>query len=433
MGAGPVGTMLALYFAKRGFQIDLLEKRRDPRLQKSEGKSINLAISTRGLHALKEVGLDQALLEHAVQMKGRMVHPKEGKSYFIPYSPLKNRVIYSTSRAELNKLLLQKAESFSNIHLKFHEESLSVDLKTEKIQLRNTETNRKHQHSFSILFDAEGMGSAIRTSLLKQPYTNFSQEYLDYDYKELTIPSLNGKTQLEKEALHLWPRGKYLMIALPNPDSSFTCTLFLPRSEYPSFSSLSSPEQVIQFFKQEFPDAYLLIDLEPHFFKNPIGHLSTVKIFPWTFHQKILLIGDAAHGIIPFYGQGLNCGFEDCTFLNECFDKYNNWEDLFQNYEKERKKNTDAIAELSYDNFLELREKVADPTFVLKRKLEAELESAYSDQFQSKYSMVTFTRMPYEEALIRGRRQDQILMEACSKVKSLEEINLDEMMGLLYG
>lgn len=434
IGAGPVGTLLALYFAKRGFSIDLFEKRGDPRQhQMTEGRSINLALSARGLHALKEVGLDDVLLKHAVQMKGRMIHPKEGGPYVIPYSPRPSHVIYSISRAELTKLLLQKTEAFPLIKVRFNEECLGVDLKTQHLQFRNGATNRRHQCPFSLLFDAEGIGSAVRTALLKQPYTNFHQEYLNYDYKELTIPSLKGEYQLSKNALHLWPRGKHLMIALPNPDGSFTCTLFLPRLEDPSFLTLDNAAKVLQFFKNEFPDAFPLIDqLNIQFFERPIGYLATIKIAPWSFQGKLLLIGDAAHGIVPFYGQGLNCGFEDCSFLNACFDNHpGDWQSIFHNYEQGRKKNTDAIAELSFDNFIELREKVANPQFILKRELEARLEAAYPNEFMSKYSMVTFSLLPYEEALIRGRRQDEILMAACANINSIDQLNLAEIKELV--
>ena len=435
IGAGPVGTLLALYFAGRGFSIDLFEKREDLLLhQMTEGRSINLALSARGLHALKEVGLDQALLKHAVQMKGRMIHPRKGSPYFIPYSPHQSHVIYSISRVELTKLLLQETDAFPQITVRFNEECLGVDLKTQHLQFRNSATNRRHQRPFSLLFDAEGIGSAVRTALLKQPYTNFHQEYLNYDYKELTIPPLKGGYQLPKEALHLWPRGRHLMIALPNPDGSFTCTLFLPRLENPTFLSLDNPKKVIQFFENEFPDVFPLIDdLTVQFFKRPIGYLATVKIAPWSFQGKILLIGDAAHGIVPFYGQGLNCGFEDCSFLNSCFDRHpGDWQSIFHDYEQGRKKNTDAIAELSFDNFVELREKVADPKFILKRELEARLEAAYPHEFMSKYSMVTFSLLPYEEALIRGRRQDEILMDACSGINSIDQLNLSEIKERLF-
>ena len=438
IGAGPVGILLALYLAQKGYPVDLYEKRGNPASQpKAEGRSINLALSMRGLHALKEVGLEQELLKQGVQMRGRMIHSIGQDPHFIPYSPHQSHAIYSIGRSELSKILLQKTEKYPAISVTFNEECLGIDLKEQTLHFHNTLTNDRHQRPFTILFDAEGTGSAVRTSLLKQPYTSYSQEYLNYDYKELTLPSLRGHYQLEKEALHLWPRGNQLMIALPNPDGTFTCTLFLPRTGNPNFLNLDTSLKANQFFKDVFPDAFPLFDeLEEQFFLNPIGSLMTIRIAPWTYHGAyqgmVLLIGDSAHGIVPFYGQGLNCGFEDCSFLNACIDKFQgDWEAIFREYEEGRKKNTDAIAELSFDNFVELREKVADPVFQLKRKLETALEEAYPHEFMSKYSMVTFSLIPYEEALIRGRRQDEILMKACARASSLAELNLAEIMAMI--
>lgn len=429
IGAGPVGTLLALTLAKKGYQIEIFEKRHDPTVQsKTEGRSINLALSMRGIHALKQAGLDQAVFKNSVRMKGRMVHLKEKETHFIPYSPHQSDTITSISRFELTKLLLEEAKKAPNIAVRFHEECLGIDPYKQEMFFKNTLTNKDHHRPFSLLFDSEGTGSAVRTSLLKLHYTNFTQEYLNYEYKELTIPALNGQCQLQNEAFHLWPRGKFLMIALPNPDKSFTCTLFLPRGD---FSKLDTPQKVCHFFQNEFPGTYSLFS-DANFFQRPIGVLLTIKMFPWAFLGKVLLIGDAAHGIVPFYGQGLNCGFEDVTFLNECLDRHpNHWERVFKDYEEGRKINTDAIAELSFDNFIELREKAADPLFRLKRELERRLEEAYPNQFMSKYSMVTFSLLPYEEALIRGRRQDQFLMDVCANIKSVDELNLESIKNML--
>lgn len=430
VGGGPVGALLSLYLAQKGYNVDVYEKRSDPRSHlQPAGRSINLALSVRGLSALKEVGVERQLFSLAVPMRGRMVHLKEQIPHFIPYSPNQDNVIYSISRLELAKLLLEWAGRSSRINLKFNEECLGLNVKTDMIEFKNTEEQREHRRQFSLVFDAEGVGSAIRGSLLRLPYTNFSQEYLNYEYKELTIPSLKGGHKIEKHALHIWPRGGFLMIALPNLDGSFTCTLFLKRTGYPSFSTLDSYDKVTAFFLQEFPDVCpLLEDFQDPFFKHPIGHLVTVKQSPWNFLGKVLLIGDAAHGIVPFYGQGLNCGFEDCSFLNQCMNDYpDDWEKIFLAYENGRKKNADAIAELSFDNFNELREYVADPVFVRKRELEALLEISYPNEFLSKYSMVTFSRMPYVEALIKGRLQDQVLMEACRGINHLSELNLQEV------
>ena len=330
--------------------------------------------------------------------------------------------------------MLEKAQSYPNIRLHFNEECQDIDFKGQLFLFKNKTTGKQHQKPFSIAFDAEGIWSVVRASLLHMPYTNFSQQYLEYDYKELTIPAQRGRHAMEKNALHLWPRGSHLLIALPNPDGSFTGTLFLPHQGDLSFSALDTHEKVLVFFKQEFPDALDLAhqNLPRQFLQYPVGRLAMVKISPWVFNDKILLVGDAAHGIVPFYGQGLNCSFEDCSFLNQCIDKYpGDWKKAFFEYEQGRRENTEAISELSVDNLVELREKVTDPVFRLKRELETKLEAAYPDEFLSKYSMVTFSRMPYKEALIRGRKQDQILMEACARVNDLGQIDLAKIRGTL--
>ncbi len=433
VGGGPVGTLLALHLAKKGYSVDVFEKRGDPRSHmEPEGRSINLALSTRGLCALNEVGVNKQLLPHAVQMKGRLVHDKDARQHFIPYSPRADRLIYSITRMELNKVLLDEAAMNSNIRFHYNENCLGIDLKAQTILFQNMRSKLMHKRPLSITFGAEGMWSAIRTSLLRVPYTNFSQQHLDYDYKELTIPASQGHL-LEKNALHLWPRGGHLMVALPNPDGSFTCTLFLPHEGERSFAHLKQQDAAVAFFQREFSDALpLMKDFFRQMIEYPVGRLTTVKIDPWSFQNKILLIGDAAHGIVPFYGQGLNCGFENCAFLSRCIDEHaGKWDLIFHAYEQGRRANTDAIAELSFDNFVELRERVSDPLFKLKSKLEGALEAAYPEEFLSKYSMVTFSCMPYTEALVKGRRQDQLLMEICKHITNVEEVDLQALKSKL--
>lgn len=429
-GAGPVGVMLAIMLAKKDYQIEIVEKRQDPFLHtKDEGRSINLALSVRGLDALEKVGLAEELLTHAVPMKGRMIHNKDKSTHFIPYSPNQEKAIYSISRIELTKLLLKKAGAFKNIKISFEEECLGVDIKSNTVFLKNRQTNRSHKKPFDLLFDCEGANSSVRTSLLKFPYTNFTQNYLSYDYIEIAVPPKNNNYALSPEALHIWPRGHFLLIALPNPNFAFTGTLFLPHSGDNSFQNLKTPKDIKRFFENELPDFYSLVPgVEKTLFEKPIGHLVTINISPWNFHNKVLLLGDAAHAVVPFYGQGLNCGFEDCVILNKIIDKLENWSQILETYEKERKISADAISELSIDNFIELREKVADPIFVLKRELETLLEQKFPNEFRSKYSMVTFSHIPYEEALKKGRKQDKILMDICSKVTKIDEINLYELI-----
>lgn len=431
IGAGPVGLLLAIYLADRGYGVDIYEKRQDPRLQQVlPGRSINLALSARGLSALREVDMEGSIIAQAVRMKGRQVHEKDLTQHFIPYSPRERDAIYSISRMELTKLLLEKAESYSLISIRFNQECLGVEPKSQILILKDRQTLEKSEKKFSVLFDAEGIWSAARTSLLGVPHVNFSQQYLPYDYKELTIPAVEGKYAFEMNAFHLWPRGEQLLIALPNSDGSFTCTLFFEKNKKDIFDSR---HHAYDFLRSEFYDALQSNEhLPDELVQHPTGRLATIQISSWAFPNNILLVGDAAHGIVPFYGQGLNCSFEDCSVLIQCLDEFDgDWGKAFKKYENCRRPNAEAIAELSLDNFIELREKVTDPLFRLKRDVENILETKYPHDFYSKYSMVTFSRMPYTEALTRGRWQDQILMEACAKAGSIDKINFEQLKAQL--
>jgi len=428
VGAGLSGSLLAIYLAKRGYQVKVFEHRKDIRLSSTySGRSINMALSTRGINALREVGLDQQILGNSIPMKGRMIHSDKGQLSLAPYGRNNEEVIYSISRAGLNASLMDVAEKYSEVTFEFEKRCLGIDLETDEIIFKDVENGKHFKVDGQCAFDTEGATSAIRCSMLAMPRFNFSQNYLKHSYKELTIPpGTGGVHQMEKQALHIWPKGSYMLIALPNLDGSFTCTLFLPQTGPLSFENLKTPEAVRSFFKEKFPDALeIMPDLTDYFFKNPTGDLMTVKCFPWHYKDKVLLVGDAAHALVPFYGQGMNCSFEDCTVLNQCIGKHgDNWELVFRDYENLRKENTDAIADLALDNFVEMRDLVADPKFVLKRDLEHRLEDAFPGEFISKYSMVTFSNIPYIEAMRRGRIQDDVLKKLCCNANSIKDFDL---------
>ncbi len=435
IGAGLAGSLLAVYLAKKGFRVDVYERRPDMRKTSiSAGRSINLALSTRGIHALKEVGLYEDILKIAIPMRGRMIHSHSGSLNFQRYGKDDSEAINSVSRGTLNMRLMDLAEAQAGVKIVFDERCTGMDFNSGEVHLHNETTNVSHSVKADTVIGTDGSASAIRMDMLKIGRFNFSQTYLEHGYKELTIPSgPNGTFLIEKNALHIWPRKTYMLIALPNFDGSFTCTLFFPMEGANSFESLNSKEKVKTFFDQEFPDAVpLMPTLIDDYFNNPAGTLMTVKCSPWYVEDKAALLGDAAHAIVPFFGQGMNCAFEDCTYLNECIEKYSgDWKKTFSEYEKLRKINADAIADLAVENFYEMRDLVADPAFILKKKIEHVLEEKFPDRFIPKYSMVTFHRMPYSIALERGRIQDGILNELILGISGVEEADFKKAERLI--
>ena len=390
------------------------------------GRSINMAMSTRGIHALKQVGLDEEIMAMAIPMAGRTIHFVEGDLGFQPYGQKEEEVIYSVSRAELNKALITAAEKHEGVRFHFNELCTGVALRTGVVYVRDERTHHTRSISLQQLIGTDGSASAVRTALLSAGRFDISQRYLDHGYKELTIPPGPGGTfMLAPNTLHIWPRGLYMLIALPNPDGSFTCTLFFPHEGEYSFSSLSTPEKVHDFFSHQFSDAVPLIpNLAEAFFANPTGNLVTVKCFPWHFQNSILLMGDAAHAIVPFFGQGMNCGFEDCTLLDECIEQYGpDWERTFEVFGKLRKENVDAIADMALTNYIEMRDRVTDPAFLLQAQAGLLLEQRYPNLFIPKYSMVSFHRLPYAEALRRAGIQESILQQLCASITSVDEID----------
>ncbi|RNI30195.1 FAD-dependent monooxygenase [Rufibacter immobilis] len=427
MGGGLVGCLLSLYLAKQGYRVDVYERRPDlRRTDINAGKSINLALSDRGWRALETIGIAEDIKKVAIPMYRRVMHDKNGNLSFQPYGQ-ENQAIYSVSRGGLNQALLDLAEAEPGISLHFQQQVLEVEVVTNKVTMLDAVSGQEHQIQPDVIFAADGAFSMVRLSLQKTDRFNYEQSYLDYGYKELTIPpAADGNWQLEKNALHIWPRGQYMMIALPNIDGSFTCTLFFPYAGEPSFKSLQTSAQLEAFFKEVFPDAAALMpDLAQEFFENPTGSLVTVKCFPWSHGGKILLLGDAAHAIVPFYGQGMNAGFEDCTVLRGLLEQHqDDWETIFQTFQQVRKANTDAIADLAVYNFIEMRDKVADPRFLLQKKIEAKITAQYPDAWLPLYSMVTFSPdLPYAEALANGKRQEEIMRELMVHIQTEEDYN----------
>jgi kynurenine 3-monooxygenase len=430
IGAGLAGSLAAIYLAKRGITVDIYEARGDMRKEEvAAGRSINLALSDRGIAALREVGMDEYMLAEAVPMYGRMIHSETGTTKLLPYSGRKGEYINSVSRAGLNIALINEAEKYPNVQFVFNQRCTDLDCRIGEAMFEGGRTRRA-----DTLIAADGAGSAVRQAMEKQvDGFSVSSEFLEHGYKELHIPSrADGSFEIEKNALHIWPRHQFMMIALPNSDGSFTCTLFLPQSSEtpPSFDQLADSAALRQFFDREFPDAVpLMPTLAEDFFANPTGQLGTVNCRPWNVGGKALLLGDAAHAMVPFYGQGMNCAFEDVRVLDGLIEKHNDdWEAIYTEYSRLRKPNTDAIQEMAEENFYEMRDATADPVFQRKRELETLLEQNYPDYF-SKYSMVTFREdMPYVEAKQRGNAQDKMLMEICAGVESINDIDMAELL-----
>jgi kynurenine 3-monooxygenase len=426
IGAGLNAPLLATSLAERGFHVEIYERRPDMRrVLMNAGRSINLALSTRGIHALAEAGLWNAMSQITIPMKGRMMHSVSGELTFQPYGKDDAEVIYSISRAALNIALMNAAEA-KGVSIHFQQRCLGFDMKTGTIRLRNEETAEEAEVESETVIGCDGSASSIRTEMLKLNRFNFSQQYLDYGYKELTIPAgPDGKHLLDKHALHIWPRGNFMLIALPNIDGTFACILFLPFEGADSFDELAAHSDVVEFFHSRFPDALPLMPaLANNYFANPTGSMVTIKCSPWHVEGRSLLLGDAAHAIVPFFGQGLNCGFEDCSCFLEILDRRGaDWKLVFKEFEESRKVNTDAIAHMAIENFVEMRDRVADPRFLFRKKVELALEAKYPELFVPKYAMVTFHRIPYSIALARGLAQERILAELCDPIERVEDLD----------
>lgn len=432
IGAGPVGSLCALYLAQRGYHVTIYEKRPDMRTcQISAGRSINLALANRGIFPLEQVGLMDKVNELLIPMKGRMIHDIDGHTNFQAYGQRPHEVIYSISRRDLNILLMNEAEATGKVTIKFNQAIEQIDFKNKTLSVTCQQSAQTQTLEYQILIGADGSGSQVR-ALMHQAIGNSAKhqnrlEPLDHSYKELTIPAgANDSYQIEKQALHIWPRGEYMLIALPNVDGSFTVTLFLPNQGENSFAELTNEAAVKAFFNAQFSDALALIpDLTEAFFANPTGHLATVRSSPWHFNNNCLLIGDAAHGIVPFHGQGMNCGFEDACVLNELLAQYqDDWLQVLPAFDSARKPNGDAIADLALDNYIEMRKSVQEKHYLQKKALAFELEKRHPERFIPRYSMVMFHRLPYSQAKSRGEIQNAIMTELLQKVEDINQVDM---------
>jgi kynurenine 3-monooxygenase len=409
VGAGLGGALMAVFLGRAGRRVTVYERRPDPRKGGGgRGRSINLAISTRGLAALERVGLDKKLLEVAVPMRGRIVHALDGSLTFQPYGHEAHHVIHSVSRAGLNRLLVETAEAMPNVEVRFGQRCLDVDLERAEGRFADIGTGATSSVSADLLIGADGAYSEVRLALQKTDRFELAQSYLQHGYKELTIPAApDGGFRMEPNALHIWPRGGFMMIALPNVDGSYTCTCFWPFSGENSFSALTTRDEVRSYFGRMFPDAVPLIpSLEEDFLANPVGSLVTVRCAPWRFKDRVALLGDAAHAIVPFYGQGANAAFEDCIVLDECLREFSHdTAEALHTYELRRKRHADALADLAIGNFQEMRDKTASKAFLLGKKVEKGLARLFPGRFVPLYYMVTFSRTPYADAVSRARAQ----------------------------
>jgi kynurenine 3-monooxygenase len=434
IGSGLAGGLLAAYLGRRGYAVDLYERRADPREGNIVGgRSINLALSTRGIHALEQLGIADEVLQHAIPMRGRMIHDKSGDLHFAPYDVDPNKHINSIGRAALNTTVIEAAQRYPNVRVHFNHRCTDVDLTeavayletpsveaavpaTPKVGEGGSPANSENQiipARGDAVIGVDGAFSAVRQSMQKK-LANFQydESYLPHGYKELTIPpGPDGSWQMEKNALHIWPRKSFMMIALPNPDGSFTCTLFWEFEGPRSFATTKADDEVRDFFREEFPDAVpLMPTLLQDFKDNPTGSLVTIRCAPWFYRDKVALVGDAAHAVVPFYGQGMNAAFEDCVVLDKCLEKFpDNRERAFAEYFLKRKENADALADLAIGNFIEMRDKTASRAFRAKKKLDHLLEAALPGIYLPLYTMVTFTRIPYAKATRRARLQDGIV------------------------
>jgi kynurenine 3-monooxygenase len=414
VGAGLAGALLALLCARRGLQVTLYERRADPRQSHPEqGRSINLALAARGLHALERAGVLQAVRPLLIPMRGRMVHEHGAGAALQPYGQRAEEVIWSVGRAELNRVLIDAAVRHAGVAVHFSHVCLGIDPTADRLQLRNTLTGLESAVALAPTIATDGAGSTVRTGLARAGVLTAREDWLDHDYKELTIPARDGQPVLERHALHVWPRGGFMLIALPNTDGSFTATLFLARHGDASFASLPGAAAVEAFFGREFPDVVpFMPQLAAEFASHPQGRLGTVHAAPWHLGGQVLLLGDAAHAIVPFHGQGMNAAFEDCTVLDELLAGGAAWDEVFARFEASRRGNAEAIAQMALENYQEMRDAVRDAGFVRRRGIAMALERAFPGRFIPRYSMVMFhPEIPYAAALRRGGIQARILEE----------------------
>tara|TARA_R110000787_G_scaffold192886_9_gene304405 strand:+ start:10435 stop:11820 length:1386 start_codon:yes stop_codon:yes gene_type:complete len=440
VGAGLCGSLLALRLAQRGYNVEVYESR--PDLRKTEisaGRSINLALSDRGLKALRLAGVEEKAREICIPMRGRFMHDASSNTFESKYSGRDGEFINSISRGDLNGILLTEAEKHENVNIHFNTKCLGIDIENKIARFESYQTKEQFTVKAEVIFGTDGAGSSLRKSYEKQfPDFKASQEFLTHGYKELEIPAdANGNHLISKDHLHIWPRGDYMLIALPNMDGSFTVTLFLSykEGEY-NFDNLTTKENITAFFEKDFPDTLELIpDILKEFEDNPTGKLGTVKCYPWSYKGNTLLMGDSAHAIVPFYGQGMNASFEDVVVFDEVLNEFEgDWTKVFSEFEQRRKKDADAIADLAIDNYYEMRDHVANPSFKEKRTIEMDLEKNFPTEYFSKYSLVTFNEhIGYHEAMTKGRAQDKALLKMVegNDIQTSLQLSKDELQLIL--
>ena len=435
IGAGLAGPLLATYLAKRGYSVEIFERRPDMRKESiSAGRSINLALSIRGNHALKEVGLYDKIKSNTIPMKGRMIHDLNSGIHLQPYGQKENEVIFSVSRAHLNMELMTLAEETGNVTIRFNHQLLSADLEQNKLLFQLSDSLEKIEWSFNRVIGCDGSASILRKSIVEKADIQYVKKPLGHGYKELTIPPMkSGKFQIEPNALHIWPRGNHMLIALPNNDCSFTCTLFFPMIGKTSFETVKTEKDIFDLFQSQFPDAIKLIpNLVEDFQKNPTGDLASVYCKPWHLGDKALLIGDAAHAVAPFFGQGMNASFQDCSTLAKLMDQNeNDWNTIFNAFSSTQVENGHAIADMALENYLEMRDHVNDPEYKKRRNMELKLERMFPGQFIPRYSMVSFHQIPYAEVYKRGEKQFKIIsdvLKADPSGQSIDKAMVEKML-----
>lgn len=432
VGAGLAGTLCALYLARRGYEIDLFESRADVRNSPTDyGRSINLALSCRGITGLKAMDLMPEVEKIIVPMRARAIHESNGEVHYQPFGRYSNEYINAISRTELNALLLDKAEQSKKIHLNFEKKLLKMDIHHKKLVFEAKDGTRQ-EYTYERLIGADGAPSQIRETLKNEGVVEATRDFLSHGYKELSI-SKKHTVGMAREHLHLWPRDSFMLLGNPNPDDSITGSLFLAHEGKDSFAELNSEENLVHFFKKEFPDAF---DAMPHlveeFFGNPTGTMSTIKCSPWYYRDECLLIGDAAHGVIPFFGQGMNSAFEDCRILNELLEQYNDdWNKVMPEFYQQRKPNTDAVAQMSMDNYHEIHSDIRNPHFILQKQVERALMAHYALNYVSKHVLVMFTNTPYAQALAHGVIQQKLLNTICQGISDVKELDWHEIDKLM--
>lgn len=435
VGCGLVGSLWAYILKKKGLDVEVFEKRPDPEnLNSPAGRSINLVITSRGLHGLKVAGLVEKILPITVPVYGRQIHARGGDQVFQPYGRDQSECNYSVSRWDLNKALIQACQD-AGIPIHFEHEVQNFDLQKKQLSFQ-TANGEKVIQSYSRVFATDGAGSVIRKSLVQQKPSAFQEsiEWLDADYKELHMPAKNGHPALEKNALHIWPRGSHMMMGLANGDNSFTMTLYLPKESRPfAFSNLKTESDVENLFQSEFSDAILnLPQYKADFLKNPQGKLATVRMNKWVFEDSVAFLGDAAHAIVPFFGQGMNLGFEDCTTLIQLYEQCGqDWKKAFEKYDQNQRPNANAIADMALENFIEMRDKVGDSHFQFRKKVEGLIEKEFPQYYRSRYGLITYTLTPYALAREVGIKQNAFLEKITQGLSKPEDLNMNEVQKRL--